>query len=144
MNTKNILIVAINSHNACIFKKTEKKGGRLTLIEKFTAELDAEHKIPDRTFNSTGSLRHAIEPHTDRRDVQKQDFSAKIAKIIEEKSNANEFDDLILFGPDKILNLVTASLNKGTNQKITKKFNKNLLDFKTAEMEEAILKYLEE
>ena len=141
---KNILIIVANSHKAIIFKKEfqsnldNHKIATLILIKELRAELDELHEKPGRTFNSTGKIRHGVEPHTDRRDIEKQNFANKIIENIQKES----CDEIIIFAADKMLNILTNGFTKEISNKIKNKINKNILDFKMTEMREYILRNL--
>lgn len=134
MNKLTSLVVVANSHKAKIFEKIGHKTFDLNLIYEIEADLDSDHEKPGRSFNSTGSLRHAIEPHTDRRLVEKHKFAEKISHNLQELEKTKSIDGLILIASHKILEEIEKTLGNHLKQKITQQFAKNLLEFTNAEI----------
>lgn len=134
------LVVIADSQAAKIFEKIGDKNFDLHLICKIEAELDSNHEKPGRSFNSASSLRHAVEPHTDRRQVEKHKFAEKISHILEEKEKEKSYDGLIILASHKLLEEIEKTLNDQLKQKITHKLAKNLIELTDKELEE----YLEE
>jgi len=133
------LVVTADSQQAKIFEKIGDKKFDLNLICKIEAELDSNHEKPGRSFNSTGSLRHAIEPHTDRRQVERHKFAEKISHTLMTLEKERHFDELILIAPHKIMEEIEKTLNNQLKQKIPHKLTKNLVEFTDNE----IIEYLE-
>lgn len=127
-------VVVADAHSARIFSKIKKEP--LALIHQLSADLDFEHKKPGRTFNSTGSLRHAVEPHTDPKDVEKQHFVEKIIPILKSASNNNEFEDLILVASPKMLGILGNNLGEQLTKKLVAKLDKNITSMKDGEIED--------
>jgi protein required for attachment to host cells len=136
------LIVVADSQKAKIFAKTGHKKSEFNLICDIDAELDVTHDKPGRTFNSTGSIRHAIEPHTDRRQVEKHDFATKISKTLFDMNKEQPCDDLILLASHKMLQELEDTLSNELKQKVTHKLAKNLIEFNNDEIREYIAEHI--
>jgi len=134
-------IAVIGSHKAYFFEKTNKP--KLSLIQEIIADLDEEHNKPGRTFDSMGSARHGIEPHTDRREVERQDFSAKILEILCEGSRQNKFEKFILIADPKMLGIINHHLDKHLAAKLEKSFPKNFAEMEFNEIKEHVLGMIE-
>lgn len=104
------------------------------------AELDSNHEKRDTSFGSASSPRHGVEPHTDRRDVEKHKFAEKISHALEELEKTKPCDDLVLVASHKILEEIQETLSHHLKQKITHKLAKNLVQMSFTEIKE----YLEE
>lgn len=130
------LLVIANAHEAKIFEKVGHEKITLNFICNIEAELDSNHEKAGRTFNSTGSIRHGIEPHTDRRQVEKHEFAKKISKTLEELEKETYFDGLILMASHKMLEEIDNSLNHQLKEKITHKLAKDLTEYTTEEIKE--------
>ena len=137
------LVVIADSQEARIFEKIGNKKFELNFIHKIEAELDSNHEKPGRTFNNTGSVRHAIEPHTDRREVEKHHFAEKISKSLFEMEKSKQFEGLVLVVPHKMLEEMDKTLTDHLREKITHKLTKNLMEFSNAEIKEYLEKNLE-
>ena len=142
---KTSLVVVADSKKARIFEKIgHKKNNKkfdLNIICEIDAELDSQHEKPGRTFNSIGSLsmgslRHAIEPHTDRRQVEKHKFAEKISNNLAELEKDISFDSLILIASHKVLEEIEKTLTDQLGQKTTHKLAKNLVAFADNEIKE--------
>jgi protein required for attachment to host cells len=129
-------IAVVGAHKAYFFEKTTKEN--LSLVKEITADLDEEHEKPGRTFNSVGSVRHAIEPHTDRREVERQDFSTKVLENLSDGLNHNKFAKLVLIADPKMLGIINNSLDKNLASKLQKSFPKNLAEMEINEIREHI------
>lgn len=114
-------IASINSHAAKFFERTEAETSDPKLVLELAAELDSNHEKPGRTFNSVGSVRHGIEPHTDRRDVEKQKFAEQISKSLTNAEKENCFGKLILLASPKMLGILDKILDKKVQSKIISK-----------------------
>lgn len=127
-------IVVADSHKAFLFKKTNSQKSDLALIHQLKAELDENHNQPGRTFNSTGKVRHSIEPHTDPRDVEKYNFAHLISGFLDDIFKHTSFDNLILIAPPKILGMIDKELAKQIHKKLTHKLSKDIVDMKLNDM----------
>mgnify|MGYP001593278771 CR=1 FL=1 len=134
------LVVIADIQIAKIFEKNGDKKFDLHLISTLEAELDSNHEKRDTSFGSASSPRHGVEPHTDRRLVEKHKFAEKISHSLEELEKAKAYDALILVTPHKMLEEIQETLGNPLKQKITHKLAKNLVQMSFAEIKE----YLEE
>lgn len=130
------LVVIADSQEAKIFEKIGDKEFDLNLISELKADLDSNHEKPGRTFNSTGSLRHGIEPHTDRRQVEKHKFAEKISETLFELEKAKHVDGLILLASHKVLEEIRKTLDHQLQTKITHKLAKDLIEYTPNELKE--------
>lgn len=141
MTNSNVTWISVaGAHKSYLFEK--KAGSEISLIEEIHANLDEEHEKPGRTFNSLGSTRHAIEPHTDRREVERQDFSKKILENLSEGSKQNKFTKLILIAEPKMLGILKEHLDKNLATKLQHSFPKNLAEMEIHEIKEHVLELL--
>ena len=121
-NLNGTWIAVVGGHKSYLFEKTKK--AEISLIQEIHADLDEQHEKPGRTFNSTGNTRHAIEPHTDRREVERQDFSKRILENLSEGLKQNKFEKLILIAEPKMLGILNQHLDKNLASKIQESFPK--------------------
>jgi protein required for attachment to host cells len=108
--------------------KGQNKKGEPQLIKEIKFESEPNDK-PGRTFDSFGSGRHAIEPHTDIKDVERQHFAHEISHFLCESVNCDQYDELILIAPHKMLNFLFEALDKKTQLKVSHKVHKNITEF---------------
>ena len=135
---KNIIWIAvIDSHKARFFQTLKKEP--LSLIKEIILETEPNPK-PGRTFDSFGKGRHAIEPHSNFKDVERQHLSAQITEFLQESLNQNKFDDLILIATHKIGSTLEEKLSDQIKQKIIHIIHKNILDLSPSEIREYLLK----
>lgn len=136
---KNIIWIAtIDSHEAKIFQTSEAKETP-KLIKEIIFETEANPK-KGRSFDSFGAGRHAIEPHTTFKEVERQHFASELEKFLHESSNQNKFHSLILVSPHKMFAALEEKLSHEVREKITHKIHKNIHEFSPTE----IKKYLTE
>ncbi|MCE3254865.1 MAG: uncharacterized protein K0R25_359 [Rickettsiaceae bacterium] len=129
-------IAVIGAHKAYFFKRTI--ATKPTLIEEIEAELDREHEKPGRTFDSMGAGRHAVEPHTDYHQIEKQEFATKILEVLSNGSRHNKFEKLILIADPKMLGIINNHLDKDLASKVQESFPKNFAEMEIREIEEHI------
>lgn len=133
---KNLVIVA-NAHHAKFFSKIRTDGKiKLEMVHDLEAELDTNHEKAGRTFNSNNSIRHGVEPHTDRRDVEKEKFARDIAAFLHEAQNQDLFEELTLLASPKMLGFLEKVLEKRIQDKIVEKFAKNIAELDDNEIRE--------
>ena len=135
MNKHVTYIIVADSHSARIFSKLNKKSP-LELLHQLVADLDLkEHKKPTKTYSNDGTLRHGVEPHTDPREVEKQHFAHEIINFIDHALKQNEFEDLILVAPPKMLGFLSNDLGEQLSKRVIKKIDKNITEMKIDELE---------
>ena len=75
----------------------------------FTHELGDDK--PGRTFSSTGSVRHALEPRTDIHEKREEEFLQRLASRLDDAFANGIFDQLILVAPPRALGLLRKNLS---------------------------------
>lgn len=135
-------IIVANAQRAKFFAKNGKHlKSTLDFIEEIETDLDSNHEKPGRTFNSTGSLRHAIEPHTDRREIEKEHFARKIYEYIKNAERENRFQGLILLASPKMLEMIQKVFDKELQKKVQHSITKNITDLSGVEVREYLLEH---
>ena len=81
---------------------------------------------PGRTFDSAGQGRHAMEPRTDPREVEKRRFAHTLAAMLEDRLNQGRFDRLVLVAPPRALGQLRGELSKSVRDKISAELAKDL------------------
>lgn len=133
-------IVLANAHHAKIFAKTGKKNSPVfTFVSHLEAELDTMHEKPGRTKDRVGSNHHAIEPHTDRRDVENQKFARQIYDFVKNGEKQNQFKGLILVASPRMLDCINQTLDDELQKKVQEKLMKNIVDFSENEIKEYLV-----
>lgn len=136
------LTIVASSQDAKFFEKTGAQNSDYRLIREITAELDSEHEKPGRTFSSTGSVRHAIEPHTDRRQVEKHHFAEKISENLLELEKSGQYEEFSLIASHAIMAELDKTLSNQLKQKITHKLAKDIVGFSNQDIKEYLVKKL--
>lgn len=140
-NKPTSLLIIANAHEALIFEKSGPKNNfDLKLVSELEAELDSNHEKPTRTFNSTGKIRHGVEPRTDRRKVERHKFAEEISKTSFDLETAKPYDHLILMGSHKMLQEIEDCLRPQLKAKISHKLAKDPLEFNSNELKEYVAK----
>lgn len=131
---KNIIWIAIiDSHHAKIFDAP--KDENLVLLKEIILETEPNPK-QGRSFDSFGKGRHAMEPHTDFKDVERQHLADQIEEFLHEALNQNKFDNLILVCPHKMANFLDEKLSDKIKEKIVHKLHKNISEFNPTEIKD--------
>lgn len=82
---------------------------------------------PGRSIDSSHvGDRHAMEPSTDPKEVEKQRFAREIAAILESASNEGRFARLMLVAPPKMLGELRDLLPEKVKDKLVKEVDKDL------------------
>lgn len=94
---------------------------------------------PGRTFESANPTRHSYEPRTDWHQYQKELFAKDLCTILADANENDEFDELIIISPPKVLGAIRAHLGKKTSSKVVAEIPKDVTKF----TEHELLQYLE-
>lgn len=101
-------IIAANRVRARLFELDERQHS-LSEIENFSnpegrapAGSRGENR-PPRTFDSMGSARHAIEPHTEPVLKYGERFARRISSVLEDGRTHHKFDRVMLVAPPRFL-----------------------------------------
>jgi protein required for attachment to host cells len=105
--------------------ETRGKGSGITPVDAMAldAELAPSREIgsdrPGRTFNSVGSVRHAMESPTDPNREQKRRFARRVAEAVEERQAAGSFDRLVVVAPAATMGDLRAVLSEKVKAAVT-------------------------
>ena len=91
---------------------------------------------PGRTFDSAGQGRHAKEPRTDPREVEKRRFADQLAAMLEDELNQGKFDRLVLVAPPKALGQLRDELSKSLRARVSAELTKDLTHLPQQELQE--------
>lgn len=81
---------------------------------------------PGRTFDSVGGGRHAKEPRTDPRKVEKRSFTHELAAMLDDGLKQGKFERLVLVAPPGELGLLRAELSAAVRKRVSAELNKDL------------------
>lgn len=81
---------------------------------------------PGRAFDSRGGQRHAMEPPTDPKQLAKQAFAAELADSMSAAHASQQFEQLVLFAPARVLGEIRKRLAAPTAEALTKTIDKDL------------------
>jgi len=93
---------------------------------------------PGRAFSSVGEIHSAVE-ETDWHELQKERFAASIAGRINKAALADEFSQLVIIAPPKILGELRHEFTKGTERKIVAEIDKDLTNHPIIEIERLLV-----
>ncbi len=137
-----IWLVVANHTEARILGRN--RNGRLVDLETFSfpqaqlPERDILTDSPGRNHDSSGLAHHAMEPHTDIRQQQAQQFSRQLAERMEEGRNANIYDKLVLIAPPDFLGALRNALSKSCRKQVMEECPKNIVGKDTATIIESL------
>jgi protein required for attachment to host cells len=108
------------------------------------AEFDADHRPdreigsdkPGRTFESVGTMRHAIEPHHDPHRELKRAFSERLAQMLDRKLAEKAYDRVILVAPPATLGDLREALSGPVKAAVYAELGKDLTKTPTHELSE--------
>ncbi|HEV8388366.1 MAG TPA: host attachment protein [Dongiaceae bacterium] len=81
---------------------------------------------PGRAYNSVGTGRSAIEPHTEWHRFEKHKFAREMAKVLDAAAASKSFDRLILVAPPATLGDLRMELGDATRKMVTAELAKDL------------------
>jgi len=81
---------------------------------------------PGRSFDSSGKGRHAMQPGTDPHKYEQTVFARDIARMLEEKHEQKEYDQIIIVAAPEMLGALRLALNAPTSQVVIGEINKDL------------------
>lgn len=90
---------------------------------------------PGRTFDSAGSNRHAMEPHSDPQREAKRSFAAEIVAELQEQLQARSFDRLVLVAAPATLGDIRKILPKSLLAVVHGEIPKNLVQVPNNELD---------
>ena len=93
---------------------------------------------PGRTFDSVGGGRHAKEPRTDPRKVEKRSFAHELAAMLDEGLKQGKFERLVLVAPPGELGLLREELSAAVQKRVSAELNKDLTGVAPSEMPELL------
>jgi protein required for attachment to host cells len=106
------------------------------------AEFSADHRPdreimsdkPGRTFESAGTMRHAIEPRQDPHRELKRSFAERLAGMLDQKLATKEFDRVVLVAPPVTLGDLRSALSAPVRAAVYAELDKDLTKTPAAEL----------
>ena len=89
---------------------------------------------PGRAYSSVGGIRSAVE-ETDWHELEKERFAISIAERINKAALANQFEEIVIVAPPKILGDLRREFSKETGTKIIAEVPKDLTNHTIADIE---------
>lgn len=132
MASRTTWVVVADGARARILSGDPAKGGLESVMPELVgrgrekgAELMADR--PGRSLDSSQvGNRHAMEPPTDPKEVEKQRFARELASTLEAADKEGRFDRLLLVAPPKMLGELRDVLSQKIKEKIYKEVDKDL------------------
>lgn len=94
---------------------------------------------PGRTFDSSHDKgRHAMEPDTDPKRVEKEKFAYRLAALLEDALNREEYRELVLAAAPRMLGDLREALSARVRERVVAELDKDLTPLPQAELEERL------
>ena len=135
---KTCILVADGAHARVYLNEGPGKG--LEELEKFNQTNNVRESgeiasdAPGRSFDSGGQGRHAMEPPTDPKEHEKNEFHREIAEKIDHAFKIQKFDRLVVVAPPQTLGNLRSEFDKTAAVKIYAEINKNLISASDEEL----------
>ena len=81
---------------------------------------------PGRTKDRMAHGRHAMEPSTDPHVHEQKAFALKIAEVLDEHRNSNDFDELVIVAPPKMLGYLREAMPDALRKRVRREVAKDL------------------
>jgi protein required for attachment to host cells len=125
------------------FVERDEQGAYRTVSSFVSTELKASSRDlaterPGRVHESATTARHAIEPKTDPKEAAKEDFVRYVADQVQ--SEQENFDDLVLVAPPRVLGQLRETLAKSVADAVTWDLAKDLTKVPDHELSEHLSK----
>lgn len=125
------------------FVERDEQGAYRTVSSFVSTELKASSRDlaterPGRVHESATTARHAIEPKIDPKDAAKEDFVRYVADQVQ--SAQENFDDLVLVAPPRVLGQLRETLSKSVAETVTRDLAKDLTKVPDNELGEHLAK----
>lgn len=106
----------------------------LSFASHAPASRDIDSERPGRTFNSTGKLRHAIEPRVDAHERREAEFLKSVADRLEQALRRKAYDDLVLAAPPRALGILRKQLSSEVQRRLRGELDRDLIKQPDAEI----------
>jgi protein required for attachment to host cells len=94
---------------------------------------------PGRTFDrSRDQGRHAMEPDTDPKRVEKEKFAFRLADLLEDALNRDQYAELVLAAAPRMLGDLRDTLSPRVRERIVAELDKDLTTLPQPELEERL------
>lgn len=87
-----------------------------------------------RSFESSGDMRHAIEPRTDPHRELKRTFAGRLADMLDQRLAEKAYDRLVIVAPPTALGDLRAALSEHVKPRVYAELDKDLVKTPTAEL----------
>ena len=87
---------------------------------------DLTTDLPGRSFNSTGSMRHAMEQNTDPKKHEAMAFARELADHFEHLRTENAIDKIVIIASPNMLGYLRNELSKDTSKLVSNEIDKDL------------------
>ncbi|MCX7629182.1 MAG: host attachment protein [Geminicoccaceae bacterium] len=132
MPNRTMWVVVADGARARIFQGDPRVGGLELVMPELLGrgrekgcELLADR--PGRSVDSSHvGNRHAMEPSTDPKEVEKLRFARELAEKLEEANNAGRFARLMLVAPPKMMGELRELLSERVKEKVVREVEKDL------------------
>lgn len=96
--------------------------------------IDLTSDKPGRDFESSGTVRHALEPATLPKQHEFELFAKRLADYLQEAHHKKEFEDLYIAATPAFLGLIRQELSPAVTKSIKGEVNKDITHFKPSEI----------
>ncbi len=127
---KRLCYVIADGGRARLVERDE-EGAYRTISSFVSTELHTSaHELgrdrPARVKESTGPVRHAVEPRRDLHEAAKEDFIRAVAEDLHNLQGEGKFDQLVLVAPPSVLTELKDVLSKSVAQLVVDELQKDL------------------
>lgn len=123
-------ILLADGGNARVIERTAPFGKLkevLNLTHSHESTHEQGHDRPGRSFESASPARHAYAPHSDKHELQKEDFAKQLATLLKDAYQAKKFEELFIFSAPHMLGLLRHHLDKSAlSAKVIKEYPKDI------------------
>lgn len=137
--TKHTTCVAVLNSNECRIFSFSKKNQELVLLKEISHPENKgrnEDLVSDRPghYDTSSHAGGSYAQHTDPKDVKIDQFALEIDKWLAQGRTHQQYEQLVIIAPPKMIGHLSQHLNKNVEKLITQYIQKDLVFFKEHEL----------
>jgi protein required for attachment to host cells len=125
-----LIVIADGEHARFVRPAVDNALHSEVILDSATAHLrssDLKSDHPGASYHTGSSAHHAIAPHHDPHDLEKEKFAHHVAEELNAASARESFDELLLVAPPHVLNALRRALNSTTTAQVVGTLGKDLV-----------------
>ena len=141
------ILIADGARARLVVNANTNDGYKQVIDTDFIADNRPSHDMgterPGRTHNSTGSVRHAMQPPVDPHREEKRHLAQRVNMFLEEQLQQKAFERLIVIAAPKTLGDLRGSFSNPLQAMVVEEIDKDLTMFSLNELQDKLSRLIE-